>query len=165
MFHNNIFFMQLTPEKICSIQNNERLYELIHFILKEFNLRISEVIRLKKSDLVPPNKIIIKLSKCSDYYVICSTPVFEMINSYFEDSGTDHFIINYHNFYRWFLKKYPNEILYSNGKNRKITHSFRYIATTSFTDNLKSEKEIQALLKHRSIKSQKFYKAKTVPNK
>jgi|WetSurMetagenome_2_1015567.scaffolds.fasta_scaffold530578_1 integrase len=161
--HNNVFFLKLNAENISQIPNNERLYELVHFMLKEYNLRISEVIRIKKTDLVAPNKIIIKLSKCNNFYVISSTSTYDLLLSYFEDSGINFLLINYHNFYRWFLRKYPNEILKTNSPNRKITHSFRYTATSSFVDNFKSEKEIQALLKHNSIKSQKYYKAKIVP--
>lgn len=163
ILHNNTFFVKLDSSNISKIPNNERLYELVHFILKEYNLRISEVIRIKKSDLIPPNKIIVKLSKCNDYYVISSTSTYNLLYSYFDDSGMEFLSISYHNFYRWFLRKYPEEILKTNSKNRKITHSFRYTATNSFVENLKSDKEIQALLKHRSIKSQKYYKAKIVP--
>lgn len=131
---------------------------LIIYLLDRFNFRISEVLRINKDSLVPPKSIIVKLSKCKDYFVISDKELYSFLHDLFYSHNINGFLFDRFAVYRYIQKFHPNLVIQNKSGNNKVTHSFRYRNTQDFEKHLRSEKEIQALLKHRSIKSQKYYR-------
>ena len=146
----------LFSEKI-HYSNREDEFKTVYSLLENYGFRISEILNLSLESLVEPNKIIIKLAKCKDYFVFSDTEKFKILKFIFSQNFDNKFSINYFEFYRWFVKYHSNDIIAEVGKNAKITHSFRYRQAQNFKDCLKNEKQIQALLRHKSKTTQKYY--------
>lgn len=137
--------------------NREKEFEIIYFMLKNYNFRISEILNLSIASLIPSNTIIVKLSKSSDYYVFHDEGIYNCLFYIFDRNYENKFSLTYDEFKRWFIKHHSQDIITGLGKNAKITHAFRYKNAAIFDNCLKNEKEIQALLRHKSKKTQKYY--------
>lgn len=154
---NKLFVLIDQLKSIQNIKDRTREFELIFLILKTWNFRISEVLSLNIDSLVSPNKIIVKLSKCKDYFVISDDTLYNFLLELFTTNSCNKFCVEYDEFYRWFLKNKSEYVLDFNQKYKKVTHSFRYTAANNFKQNLKSKSQIQALLRHKSHKTQRYY--------
>lgn len=137
--------------------NRDKEYELIYYLLSVYAFRISEILSMNSSSLVPPNTIIVKLKKCPDYYVFHDKILFGELKFIFDGNFENRFSINYKEIYRWIIKNKSQDILIEGRKRAAVTHSYRYRQARAMKHSLKNEKQIKALLRHRSIKTQNYY--------
>lgn len=136
-------------------------FDLIYYLLDRFNFRISEILNLNINSFVAPKHIIFKLSKSKNYFVVSDKDLYSVMFRIFSDLPNHKFSVNYLSVYHWILKKHPESVICSAKKNNKVTHAFRYKNAELFSNCERSEEEIKALLKHNSVKSQKYYIKKT----
>lgn len=147
----------LSLEQVKMIPNRRREFELIFYMLTQYNFRISEVLRLTHNSLVGPSTIIVKLSKCKDYYVFHDLYLYELLDEIFNKNAFGKFSVDYMSFYRWIKTEKPSFVIYNGSRNAHVTHASRYANAQRFADGCRNEKEIQALLRHKSSKTQKYY--------
>jgi hypothetical protein len=137
--------------------NREIEFLTIYKLLKDFNFRIGEVLKLDVNCLIHPNTIIVKIEKSKEYYVFIHEGYYYLLNLIFKNNYNLSFSVTYQEFYRWIKKHHETDIISEANKNSKVTHSFRYKNALNFVNKKMNEKQIQALLKHSSKKSQKYY--------
>ncbi len=131
--------------------------ELIISIMRSYCLRVSEVLNLSLSSLFPPDKIIVKISKVNEYFIICNRDLFIQLYSLFSLNSNKSFTVSYKQLYNYIKRNYPKIILRNYKKNNKVTHSFRYIGAKEMYRAFGNEKVIKSLLHHKTISSQKYY--------
>lgn len=131
---------------------------MILYLLDEFSLRISEVLRITPDNIVEKKFIFIKISKSNHYIEINNSFIANQLLEFFNKLPLRAFSVNYQDVYRYINKNRKDLIIRSKGKNRKITHSFRYIKASKMKYLSDYHKKLQASLHHKSIKSQEYYK-------
>jgi hypothetical protein len=139
--------------------NRRQEFELIFYLLSTYHFRICEVLSLSISSLVGPHMIIVKLAKCKEYYVIYDYQLFVVLMKLFRENPYNKFSVTYKQFYEWMKSEKPSYCIFTNTGYSHITHSFRYKHTELLQSALKNDYQIKALLRHNSLKSQKYYKS------
>lgn len=134
--------------------HNDRM-SLIIDILSLYNLRISEILSLKWSDVKQGSYIYVRGKKNSRDTIIRDRQIVSAINQLHHINSIYIFApITYANVYRH-IKRYLSHLFDRkyNKKNSKVTHYFRYKNAESLT----TEKEVSTLLNHSGYNSAKYY--------
>lgn len=130
----------------------------ISYLLLKYNLRCSEILAVKKSDLHYPYFIVFPGKKRSANVIIRD----DFVLNYFKKLvpvTKDKFFdtVNYHSIYNYFKRNFSHLFVqYRNRKNFKITHGPRYY----FAQMSDNPEIVRDLLHHRSVKSGVFYNNK-----
>jgi integrase len=144
----------LQAQNIVDTPTQDRM-SLVIDILKIYNLRISEILSLKWTDIKGSRLIYVEAKKRSRDTVIRDRQIVQSILSLHKIDNTYIFYpLNYHKVYNYikrnlshlFSKKY-------NTKNSKVTHYFRFENANLVHDVSK----VSVLLNHKSHKSAHYY--------
>jgi len=124
-------------------------------ILKQYNLRSAELLRLKKSDLHYPRFCIVRGCKGSRDIVIRDKSILSLLLALSNCSHTPFiFNISYSQLYRFILRTLSHRFVSLKGKkNKKVTHAFRYINSSE----LDNAHDVSLVLNHKSQSSAHFY--------
>ena len=132
-----------------------RLEALFITILSRHNLRVCELLRCKRTDLMPGRYLIIPGAKGSCNVIIRDKDLIAEAAS-IPASGSDllFYPLTYNLIYRD-VKRYYSHLFVDikTRKNQKVTHAFRYLAVRGVVD----VEIARDILHHRSSKSSKYY--------
>lgn len=132
--------------------------ELIVEILDLYNLRISEVLNLKWSDVIDSKMIYVQASKHSHDTIIRDRQIVQQIIKLHRIDSTYIFKpVTYTQVYTY-IKRYLSHRFSKqyDKKNKKITHYFRYKNAQS----LKTKKQVSTMLNHSGQQSARYYNNK-----
>lgn len=127
----------------------------ISYLLLKYNLRCSEILDARKSNLYYPHFIIFPGKKKSSNIVIRDEFVLNYFNKLVPVTKDKFFdTVNYASVYNYFKRNFSHLFLsYKSRKNLKVTHGPRY-----YFSRLTNDPEfVRDILYHRSIKSGAFY--------
>lgn len=137
---------------ISSLNNK---IDIVIYILKTYNCRVSEVLSAKWENFYQDKYLILEGLKGSRNIFIRDSLILNRISNLTRDDDKLIFkYVKYSTIY-YYLKKYYSHlgIFVKRKKNVMITHAFRYL-NVKFLDN---DKFIRDALYHSSIKSNKYY--------
>jgi len=144
--------------EIRDIPVNEELeISIIMYILSHFNLRICEILRLTNSDVMQPSTIRVRIAKSKQTYIINDDYLCFLIAQLKRSLEQPLFTISYSRLYRYILLHYPSAVLRGISKNRKVTHSFRYVNAKKVNDYFKDVATTRTQLHHSSNSAQSYY--------
>lgn len=142
-----------TPGRIISDRNDE--LDIILQILTIYNPRISEILSLTRSQIVPNKFAFLRGSKGSSDVVIRDREILAALVALSKDRQDKIFVYtSYHNVYAYIKENMSNIINSVNHKkNFHVTHAFRYLAVAVAME----EKTVKAVLHHNSVRSNHYY--------
>lgn len=140
---------------INKLKYNKDHLLMISYLLLKYNLRVSEILDVKKNDLKYPHFIIFRARKKSSNIIIRDNFVVNYFYQMLPYTKKEFFyFINYNNIYHYFRKNFSHLFKdFKSSKNNKITHGPRY-----YYAHLTNEPElVRDILNHRSLRSGKYY--------
>jgi hypothetical protein len=152
---NDILNNSLLIQKLPTNEELELL--IIFYLLKKYNLRISEILRLQHSDVLRPNIIRVTISKTNEKFLLYDEYCIKMIDELKYSKEGPVFLVKYNIIHRYICKHHQEFILSGITRNRKVTHSFRYINSKKISEYFKDEATTAKALHHKSFASQKYY--------
>jgi len=154
--HKVIFSVDLSQP--CTPYNRV-LYELnlILKLLQVYNFRISEILRLNLCHLLKPDKVIVKLSKCKDYFILRDKTIHDALFSVFTTNQSETWTVSYKRIYAYIKRNSPEFVMSGGKHNQRVTHSFRYKTAKELKEKFNDDRIIKAGLNHQSLSSQKYY--------
>lgn len=130
---------------------------IIHLLLKRYNFRISEILRLNIDSLYTDKNICVKLSKSKDYIFVRDAEIHDLLSVLFKNTHNHSFTVIYKDVHYFLNRYFSNEIISDGKKNRKVTHAYRYYNARNIKSITDNKQIIKASLRHKSIKSQEYY--------
>lgn len=119
--------------------------------------RISEILKIEGKDILNKNSVIIRASKGGRDIIIFVEGIEKELESCKQRGGKLIQVWNYYSIRR----KYASEgiaVRLNGRKNYAITHVFRYALAEDARELKEHQEALATTLKHRSIKTQKYYK-------
>jgi len=140
------------------LRNREDVINLAVEILRIYNVRASEVLGIAKYNRLRNGNYVIESRKGSHHTIITDRTIIEHLNVLYTNADSLLFEgISYKNLYNYMLKNYSHIFnQFKTMKNRKVTHGFRYLNVHDVADATIR----QAILHHKSLKTQNYYKSK-----
>ena len=121
-----------------------------------YGLRVSEVLRIKPSDISIDGTIKIKLSKSNSYTFVHAANFFDFWVNRVRNSGYDFSYINRFYLYRLYRRK-GFYLLKAGNINDSVTHSLRQLRAFIIESQFTTKESVQVALNHKSIKSSNYY--------
>jgi len=141
---------------IEKIKNYNNIVYYVANIQFELGLRVSEVLSISFSDILPSGHFYLKGSKGSKNRVYFCTAT----SSYFSkcaQSGCEPFSgYNRYFIYRTY-KKFGINFQFQGSKKQSVTHAFRHAVANEIYNNSKDMETVGDFLRHKSKNSTKYY--------
>lgn len=137
--------------------NNNLQCELILYILKRYNPRISEILNANKTDIIGEKFLVLTGAKGSDNVIIHDEFLCSSLSKLPIFANGKIFNSSYNSIHRYIHTYYCDDIMVNSKGNNKVTHSYRYKNAQLFQKSKRVPDEIKSLLHHKSTKSQTYY--------
>lgn len=132
-------------------------FDVIYYLLKQYNFRISEILKINIHNKTPDGYFIVPISKCDDVFLLSDNIIDDYIAFNPISKSGNIFNASYKMVYNFFLKNHANDIIIKGKGNNKVLHAFRYKKAKLYKDHNLEGKVLQTALHHKSLKSQIYY--------